>query len=91
MAEAIRIFGCRMRLARKRPIEYELRAPPLVVMVRRVSATQWCYEVHADDKDPCGGIWSEGFFGSAIECTQALEQWLIAVGAAVSKLRKRKR
>jgi len=59
-------------------------------MVRRVSATQWCYEVHADDKDPCGGIWSEGFFGSSVECTQALADWLTAATAAVAKLKRRR-
>jgi len=90
VAEAVTVFGRRMRLARRRPIEYELRAPPLVVMVRRVSATQWCYEVHADDKDPCGGIWSEGFFGSSSECTQALADWLTAATAAVAKLKRRR-
>jgi hypothetical protein len=85
-----------MQTMRRRPLEYELKAPPLTLIVRRSTEQQWCYELHSIGPNPVGGIWSDGFYPTAQACAEAMASWLLDVGQLAQQLvkpekKKRKR
>lgn len=80
-----------MRRVRMRPLEYELKAPPLTLIVRRSTEQQWCYELHSTGPNPVGGIWSDLYYPSAEACIDALEHWVGSLFIMANLLKQKSR